>query len=231
MEGTDDTRNVVMVPGGFMDGSSWMPVYHLLKADGYAVSVVQTPTVCLEEDAAAARRVLDRQDGPTVLVGHSYGGVVITEAGTHPCVAALVYVAAFAPDMGESVRTLTADPLSRTSTPPLLPPVDGYLVLDRGAFHAAFAADLPADQAAFLADAQVPCGVDTLGGTVFEPAWRSRPSWYLVATDDRMIPAPMQRAMSERAGSTVVEVPGSHAVHLSRPDAVVELIRKAAAGR
>ncbi|GAA1568246.1 alpha/beta hydrolase [Dactylosporangium maewongense] len=223
--------NVVLVHGGFVDGSGWQPVYDLLTQDGYRVSVVQNPTLSLHGDAEATRLILDQQDGPTVLVGHSYGGAVISEAGTHPNVAALVYIAAFAPDKGESVNTLIADPPPGAPVPPILPPVNGYLFLDRDKFHASFAGDLPAAQAAFLADAQVPWGVDALAGAVSEPAWRAKPSWYLVATDDRMIPPPAQRAMSARAGSTVVEAAGSHAIYVSQPAAVADLIKQAAVNR
>ncbi|MFG2042463.1 alpha/beta fold hydrolase [Dactylosporangium sp. NPDC048998] len=227
----DPIRNVVLVHGGFVDGGGWQAVYELLKADGYHVSIVQNPTLSLAGDATATRQILNLQDGPTVLVGHSYGGAVISEAGTHDKVAALVYIAAFAPDKGESVNTLIADPPPGAPVPPILPPVDGFLFLDRDKFHGSFAGDLPADRAAFLADSQVPWGLDALAGAVTEPAWRAKPSWYLVATDDRMIPPPAQRAMSERAGSTVVEVPGSHAIYESRPDAVADLIKRAAAGQ
>ncbi|WP_238017245.1 alpha/beta hydrolase [Dactylosporangium sp. AC04546] len=224
-------RNVVLVHGGFVDGSGWQAVYDRLRADGFNVSVVQHPTLSLAGDATATRQILDRQDGPTVLVGHSYGGAVISEAGTHEKVAALVYIAAFAPDKGESVNTLIADPPPGAPVPPILPPVDGFLFLDRDKFHHSFAGDLPAERAAFLADSQLPWGVDALAGAVNEPAWRTRPSWYLVATDDRMIPPPAQRAMSERAGSTVVEVAGSHAVYESQPGAVADLIKQAAGAR
>ncbi|MER7004465.1 alpha/beta hydrolase [Dactylosporangium sp. NPDC000555] len=227
----DPIRNVVLVHGGFVDGGGWQAVYELLKADGYHVSVVQNPTLSLAGDATATRQILNLQDGPTVLVGHSYGGAVISEAGTHEKVAALVYIAAFAPDKGESVNTLIADPPPGAPVPPILPPVDGFLFLDREKFHESFAGDLPAGRAAFLADAQVPWGLDALAGAVTEPAWRTKPSWYLVATDDRMIPPPAQRAMSERASSTVVEVPGSHAIYESRPDAVADLIKRAATGQ
>ena len=223
-----EVANVVLVHGGFVDGSGWEGVYDLLKQDGFNVSVVQNPTLSLADDVAATRRVLDKQDGPTILVGHSYGGVVITEAGTHDNVAGLVYIAAFAPDQGESVNTLIADPPPGAPVPPILPPQDGFLFLDREKFAASFAADLPAELAAFMADSQVPWGVDALDGTVTEPAWRSKPSWYLVATDDRMIPPPAQRAMSERAGATVTETPGSHAVYVSNPAAVASLIAQAA---
>jgi len=220
--------DVVLVHGGFVDGSGWQEVYDLLTLDGYRVSVVQNPTLSLAGDAAATRQVIDAVDGPVVLVGHSYGGAVITEAGTHEKVAALVYIAAFAPDRGESVNTLIADPPPGAPVPPILPPRDGFLFLDREKFGASFAGDLPAEQTAFMADSQVPWGVDALGGEITEPAWRTKPSWYLVATDDRMIPPPAQRVMSERAGSTVVESPGSHAVYLSQPGAVAAVIHEAA---
>ena len=222
--------NVVLVHGGFVDGSGWHAVYSLLKKDGYNVSIVQNPTLSLEGDAQATRQIIDAQDGPVVLVGHSYGGAVITEAGNHDNVAALVYIAAFAPDKGESVNTLIADPPPGAPVPPILPPKDGFLFLDREKFPASFAADLPVEEAAFMADSQVPWGVEALGGSITEAAWRMKPSWYLVATEDRMIPPPAQRAMSERAGSTVVETPGSHAIYVSQPAAVVALIQQAASG-
>ncbi|GAA3646310.1 alpha/beta hydrolase [Nonomuraea antimicrobica] len=222
-------RNIVLVHGGFVDGSGWQGVYDELARDGFHVRVVQNPTLSLEGDVAATRQVLDALDGPAVLVGHSYGGVVISEAGTHPNVAALAYIAAFAPDKGESVSTLIADPPPGAPVPPILPPREGFLFLDRDKFHESFAADLPAPLAAFMADAQVPWGVDALGGAVTEPAWRHRPSWYLVATEDRMIPPPAQRSMAERAGASVVEAIGSHAVYVSQPAAVAGLIRQAAA--
>jgi pimeloyl-ACP methyl ester carboxylesterase len=220
--------NIVLVHGGFVDGSGWQGVYDLLKQDGYNVRVVQNPTLSLEGDAAATRQVIDAQDGPVVLVGHSYGGAVITEAGTDLKVAALVYVAAFAPDKDESVNTLIANPLPGAAVPPILPPQEGFLFLDREKFAASFAGDLPAEQAAFLADSQVPWGVDALGGQITEPAWRIKPSWYLIATEDRMIPPPAQRAMSARTGAAVVEVAGSHAIYLSQPAAVAALIKQAA---
>jgi pimeloyl-ACP methyl ester carboxylesterase len=223
-----DLPSVVLVHGGFVDGSGWLAVYEQLKGDGHSVSVVQNPTLSLEDDVAVTRRVLDQQDGPTILVGHSYGGAVITEAGMHENVARLVYIAAFAPDQGESVNTLIADPPPGAAVPPILPPQDGFLLLDREKFHASFAGDLSPEQAAFMADSQVPWGVDALGGTISDPAWRSKPSWYLVAAEDRMIPPPAQRAMAERAGSTTTEVPGSHAVYVSQPDAVADLIKQAA---
>src|SRR5918992_5529137 len=218
---------VVLVHGGFVDGSGWQEVYRLLKEDGYSVSVVQNPTLSLEGDAAATKRVVDAQDEPVVLVGHSYGGAVITEAGNDPNVAALVYIAAFAPDTGESVNTLIGGFPKDVPGPPILPPQDGFLFLDRDKFHDSFAADVDADLAAFMADSQVPWGVDALGGTISEAAWRSKPSWYLVATEDRMIPPQAQREMSARAGATVTEVAGSHAIYVSQPGAVAELIETA----
>jgi pimeloyl-ACP methyl ester carboxylesterase len=223
-----EARNVVLVHGGFVDGSGWEGVYHQLKQDGFNVSIVQNPTLSLHGDAAVTRQVLDRQDGPTILVGHSYGGAVISEAGTHEKVVGLAYIAAFAPDQGESVSTLIADPPPGAPVPPILPPEDGFLFLDREKFAASFAADVPAPLAAFMADAQVPWGLEALNGAVSEPAWRSKPSWYLVATDDRMIPPPAQRAMAERAGATVSETPGSHAIYVSQPAVVAGVIATAA---
>ncbi|MBX7466874.1 alpha/beta hydrolase [Streptomyces sp. MAG02] len=223
-------RNVVLVHGGFVDGSGWKGVYDRLREDGYRVTVVQNPTMSLEGDAAATKRILDAQDGPTVLVGHSYGGAVISEAGNHETVSALVYIAAFAPDKGESVNTLIADPPPGAPVPPILPPVDGYLLLDREKFAHSFAGDLPQDEARFLADSQVPWGLEALGGAVSHPAWRSKRSFYLVTTEDRMIPPPAQRTMAERAGATVAETGGSHAVYVSKPDVVAEFIKRAAKG-
>jgi pimeloyl-ACP methyl ester carboxylesterase len=225
-----DVKNLVLVHGGFVDGSGWQGVYDRLSADGFNVRVVQNPTLSLEGDVAATRQVIDAQDGPVVLVGHSYGGAVITEAGTDNNVAALVYIAAFAPDKGESVNTLIADPPRGAPVPPILPPRDGFLFLDREKFPASFAGDLPPAQAAFMADAQVPWGVEALGGSITEPAWRMKPSWYMVTTDDRMIPPPAQRSMSDRAGSTVTEVAGSHAIYVSQPAAVAAFIEQAARG-
>jgi pimeloyl-ACP methyl ester carboxylesterase len=221
-------KNVVLVHGGFVDGSGWEGVYTALRKGGYAVSIVQNPTISLADDVAVTKRTLATQDGPVILVGHSYGGVVITEAGNDPKVAGLVYIAAFAPDKGESVSALIKNPPPDAPVPPIMPPQDGYLLLDKAKFRASFAADVSADAAAFMADSQVPWGVEALNGTISEPAWKAKPSWYLIATEDKMIPPNAQRAMSTRAGATVVEVAGSHAVYVSQPVAVASIIEKAA---
>ncbi|MFF4960356.1 alpha/beta fold hydrolase [Streptomyces sp. NPDC001222] len=220
--------SVVLVHGGFVDGSGWQGVHGALKADGYSVAVVQNPTLSLEGDVAATRQVIDGLPGPVTLVGHSYGGAVITEAGNHEKVTSLVYIAAFAPDKGESVSTLIADPPPGAPVPPILPPNQGFLFLDRDKFAASFAGDLPRAQAEFMADSQVPWGLDALNGAVSQPAWQTKPAWYLVARDDRMIPPPAQRTMAERMGARTVEVPGSHSVYVSHPDAVADLIKQAA---
>jgi pimeloyl-ACP methyl ester carboxylesterase len=226
-----ETRNVVLVHGGFVDGSGWEAVYNILKGDGYNVAIVQNPTISLEDDVAVTKRVISAQDGPVTLVGHSYGGAVITETGNDPKVSALVYITAFAPDKGESVNSLIKDPPAGAPVPPILPPVDGFLFLDREKFAASFAADVDADKAAFMADSQVPWGVNALAGAITEPAWRSKPSWYLRVTEDQMIPLAAQKLMSERAGSTVTEVPGSHAIYVSQPQAVATIIKEAATGK
>ena len=223
-------RNVVLVHGGFVDGSGWEAVYRSLRKVGHTVSIVQNPTISLADDVRATKRIIAAQDGPVILVGHSYGGAVITEAGNDPKVVGLVYIAAFAPDKGESVSSLIKDPPPGAPVPPILPPQDGYLFLDKAKFPASFADDVDVGKAEFMADSQVPWGLDALSGTISQPAWKTKPSWYLVATDDRMIPPPAQRFMSKRAGATVVEVPGSHAVYVSQPDAVAGLIAKAAKG-
>jgi len=219
---------VVLVHGGFVDGAGWEGVYNILKKDGYNVSIVQNPTTSLADDVAATRLAIARAQGPVVLVGHSYGGVIVTEAGTDPKVTGLVYIAAFAPDKGESVQSLIANPPPGAPVPPILPPVDGCLFLDKAKFRESFAADVSEAKAAFMADSQVPWGVNALAGAVSEPAWRSKPSWYLVATEDKMIPPPAQRQMSTRAGATVAEAAGSHAIYVSKPDVVAALIARAA---
>jgi pimeloyl-ACP methyl ester carboxylesterase len=228
MNKTSDVKNVVLVHGGFVDGSGWQGVHRILKNKGYSITIVQNPTISLADDVAVTKRVLAAQDGPAVLVGHSYGGAVITEAGNDPNVARLVYIAAFAPGKGESVETLIQNPPPGAPVPPIMPPQDGFLYLDRSRFAASFAADVDPELAAFMSDSQVPWGLNALGGKVSEPAWKSKPSWYLVSTDDKMIPPEAQRAMAVRAGSTVVEVKGSHSVYVSQAQATAELIERAA---
>jgi pimeloyl-ACP methyl ester carboxylesterase len=227
---TTKAKNIVLVHGGFVDGAGWEGVYKILKRDGYNVSIVQNPTISLEDDVAVTKRTLTTQDGPTILVGHSYGGAVITEAGLHPKVSGLVYITAFAPEKGESVGTLIKDPGPGAPVPPILPPQDGFLFLDKAKFPASFAADVDAEKAAFMADSQVPWGMGAISGAISEPAWRTKPSWYLIAADDKMIPPDAQRAMSKRTGSNVAEVKGSHAIYVSQPGAVAKLIEEAARG-
>jgi len=221
-------KNVVLVHGGFVDGSGWEGVHKILKKDGFNVTIVQNPTESLAGDVTVTKRALAAQNGPAILVGHSYGGVVITEAGSDPNVAGLVYIAAFAPDKNESVSSLIKDPPPGAPVPPIMPPQDGFLFLDKSKFRESFAADVAPDAAAFMADSQVPWGLEALNGAVTEPAWKSKPSWYLVTTNDKMIPPDAQRAMSKRAGSTVVEVRASHAVYVSQPSEVAHLIEQAA---
>jgi pimeloyl-ACP methyl ester carboxylesterase len=220
--------SIVLVHGGFVDGSGWQRVYSILKRDGFEVTAVQNPTVTLADDVAVTRRAIAEQSHPVILVGHSYGGAVITEAGADPKVAGLVYIAAFAPDRGESVNTLIASAPPGAPAPPILPPKDGFLALDKARFAAAFAADVNPDEAAFMADSQVPWGIGALSGAVTTPAWSRKPSWYLVTTEDRMIPPDAQRAMAKRAGAQVVEAKGSHAIYVSQPEVVAKLIETAA---
>jgi pimeloyl-ACP methyl ester carboxylesterase len=221
-------KAIVLVHGGFVDGSGWEGVYDILKKDGYEVSVVQNPTISLTGDVAVTKAVIDAQSKPVILVGHSYGGAVITEAGNDPKVVGLVYITAFAPDAGESVGTLIANPAPGAPVPPILPPQNGFLTLDKAKFPASFAADVDPHKAQFMADAQIPWGLEALNGTISKPAWKAKPSWYLIASEDKMIPPDAQRAMSKRAGSAVVEEKGSHAIYVSQPEAVAKLIETAA---
>src|ERR1700724_2707438 len=223
-------KNVVLVHGGLVDGSGWKGVYKALKKDGYTVTIVQNPTISLADDVAVTKRAIAVQNGPVILVGHSYGGAVITEAGNDPKVAGLVYIAAFALDKGESVSSLIKDPPPGAPVPPILPPVDGFLLLDKAKFPASFAGDVSSEKAEFMADSQVPWGVDALGGTISEAAWKAKPTWYLLTTEDRMLPPDAQRLMSKRAGATVEEVKSSHAVYVSHPQAVAHIIKEAVRG-
>jgi pimeloyl-ACP methyl ester carboxylesterase len=225
-----EVKNIVLVHGGFVDGSGWSKVYQGLSKDGYNVAIVQNPTTSLADDVAATKLILSQISGTVILVGHSYGGAVISEAGNDAKVKGLVYIAAFAPDKGESVQTLIGTPSPGAPVPPILPPQNGFLFLDRAKFAEAFAADVAPAEAAFMANSQVPWGANALSGAVTEPAWKGKHSWYLVTTDDKMIPPPAQRQMAKRAGATVVEVKGSHAVYVSQPQAVIKLIEQAAKG-
>jgi len=225
---TDKPVSIVLVHGGFVDGSGWQGVHDALTNNGYEVIVAQNPTLSLGDDVAVTKRAIAAASHPVVLVGHSYGGVVITEAGNDPKVASLAYIAAFAPDAGESVETLIANPPPGAAVPPILPPQDGFLLLDKAKFADSFAADVDPSTARFMADSQVPWGVEALAGKVTVPAWKSKPSFYLVASDDRMIPPPAQRAMAERAGAKVAETSGSHAVYVSKPAEIARLIEQAA---
>ncbi len=225
------SKAIVLVHGGFVDGSGWAGVYNILKKRGYNVLIAQNPTKSLADDVAVTKSAIDSLNSEVVLVGHSYGGAVITEAGTHPRVSDLVYITAFAPDQGESVASLIANPPPGAPVPPILPPKDGYLFLDRTKFAASFAADVEPETASFMADSQVPWGMDALSGAVSQPAWKTKPSYYLVATEDKMIPPPAQRAMAGRAKAQVTEVPGSHAIYVSKPMEIAEFIQRAADAR
>jgi pimeloyl-ACP methyl ester carboxylesterase len=228
MGATSSSVSIVLVHGGFVDGAGWEGVYNVLKNDGYDVRIVQNPTTSLADDVAATRLTISQTQGPVVLVGHSYGGAVITESGTDAKVAGLVYITAFAPDKGESVETLIANPPPGAPVPPILPPVNGYLFLDAEKFRASFAADVSEAKASFMAASQVPWGLAALGGKISEPAWKTKPSWYLIATEDKMIPPPAQRQMATRAGAAIAEAAGSHAIYVSKPEVVAALITQAA---
>jgi pimeloyl-ACP methyl ester carboxylesterase len=223
-------KNVVLVHGGFVDGSGWEGVYKILKKKGYTVTIVQNPTISLADDVAVTKRAIAALDGPVILVGHSYGGVVISSAGGDPKVVGLVYICAFAADTGDSVLSLIKTAPADAPAPPILPPQDGFLFLDRQKFEASFAADVKPEIADFMANSQVPWGLAAANAGATAAAWKTKPSWYLLTTDDHMIAPELQRAMSKRAGSKVVEVKGSHAVYVSRPDAVASIIEQAAAG-
>jgi pimeloyl-ACP methyl ester carboxylesterase len=230
MSQTGNVRNVALVHGGFVDGSGWEGAYKALKKDGYAVTIVQIATALLADDVVTSKRAVSAQNGPVILVGHLYGGAVIAEAGTDPKVAGLVYAAALAPNKGESVSTLINHPVPGAPVAPIMPPQDGHLKLDKAKFPASFPGDVSAEKAAFIADSQVPWGEAALSGAISEPAWKTKPSWYLITTEDKMLPPAAQRVKSKRAGSTVVEVKGSHSIFLSQPPAVASLIEKAAKG-
>jgi pimeloyl-ACP methyl ester carboxylesterase len=220
-------RNIVLVHGAFADGSGWHKVYIILKAKGYNVSIVGNPNTGIAEDIAATRRVLDRQNGKVLLVGHSYGGAIITEIGNAPNVAGLVYVAAFSPDkdetLGQLLHAYPVDPLSG-----ILPPVDGFSWYDKEKFHAGFCADLPKEEAAFLADAQVPVAVSAFQYPFQQIAWKMKPSWHIVAREDHSLPVALQQFMGKRSGGKVFEIKGSHLLFISRAKEVADIIDSAA---
>src|SRR5579859_4844268 len=219
-------KNVVLVHGAFADGSGWEDVANILKKDGYAVSIVQHPETSYAEDLKFTKAVIDRQSGPVVLVGHSYGGAVITEAGNHSKVAALVYIAAFALDTGESCAAIEqALPPAKTG---IKQTDDGYFYIDPAVFHADFAADLPAAKAAFMAESQVLISADSFTHKVTSPAWRTKPTWYMVATADRSIHPDQERMMAKRANAKTVEVNSSHVAYMSHPKESARLIEEAA---
>lgn len=221
-------NNIVLVHGAWVDGSGWEGVHRVLTKAGYAVSVTQHPTVSLADDVAVTRRAMSAHHGPVILVGHSYGGAVITEAGNDPNVAALFYVAGWVPDRGESVGSLASKSWPGVPPPPILPPRGGYVLLDKSKFHASFAGDIEADRAAFMADSQLPFGEAAFTGAITEPAWKSKPSWYIVTANDRMIAPDAQRAMASRARSNSTELAGSHAVYVPQAQAVADVIQQAA---
>jgi pimeloyl-ACP methyl ester carboxylesterase len=220
-------RNVVLVHGFFADGSGWRGVADILTRDGYRVTVVQQPETSLADDVQATVRAVEAQPGPSILVGHSYGGMVITEAGTNPKVAGLVYVAAFEPDAGESLKDL-ADRMP-PATKGIKASPDGHLSFDAALFHADFAADLPAADARFMAQSQVLPAVQAATAAVSQAAWKTRPSWAIVSASDRTVNPDLERFMAKRAGSTTVEIEGSHAAFIAHPDRVAKVIEGAAA--
>ncbi|WP_409564949.1 alpha/beta hydrolase [Microvirga sp.] len=219
--------SIVLVHGAFVDGSGWQGVYNILKKDGYDVSIVQNPTESLAGDVAATKQVIGSQNKPVILVGHSYGGMVITEAGNDPKVAALVYIAAFAPDAGESVASINSKPVPGAPVAPIVP-MNGALMVDKAKFHESFAADVDPQTASFMADSQTPWGEEALKGTISTLAWKSKPSWYIVTAQDRMIAPDAQRMMAKRAGATISEAQASHSVYVSQPETVARVIKAAA---
>ena len=220
-------KNIVLVHGAFADGSGWEGVYNILTKKSYNVSVVGNPNTSLADDVEATKRVLARQNGPVILVGHSYGGAVITEAGNDVNVAGLVYVSAFAPDAGESLISLlpTLPPAPKSGVGA---PENGFFWYDKAKFHGGFCADLSAEKAAFMYDSQLPTGVAAFGGVISQAAWRTKPSWFIVAKQDETIPPDAERFFAKRAGSKVFEIKASHVVFISHPEEVAEIIEAAA---
>ena len=222
------TKNIVIVHGAFADASGWESVYNILKKDGYNVTLVQNPLTSLEDDVAATQRILDKQTGPVVLVGHSWGGAVITQAGANNKVVSLVYVAAFAPAAGEAVLDLikTAPPAPENG---ILPPDEkGFVWYDKAKFHGGFAADLSKEKADFMFASQAPIAVKCFLTPLTAAAWKTKPSFSIVATEDKSINPGIERTMYQRAGSVVTEIKGSHAIYVSNPKAVAAVIENAA---
>jgi pimeloyl-ACP methyl ester carboxylesterase len=220
-------KNVVLVHGAFADGAGWEPVYSILKNEGYTVSVAQPPETSYADDQKYTKAVIDAMDGPVVLVGHSYGGSIITEAGNHPKVAALVYIAAFALDTGESCATI--EQAVPQASKAFMPDNDGNWWIDKKHFVADFAADIPKDKAEFMAISQVPISTDSFTHQVTNPAWKNKPTWYMVATEDRSINPDQERMMAKRAKAKTVEVKSSHVAYMSHPKETAKLIEDAAA--
>lgn len=226
---TEKPVSIVLVHGAFVDGSGWQAVHDRLIASGYEVLVVQNPTITLDGDVAATEQVIAMAKKPVVLVGHSYGGAVITEAGTDPKVKSIVYIAAFAPDAGESVAALNDAPVEAGEVKaPLLPPQDGFLIVDPAKFPEAFAADVDPAKTRFMAAAQVPWGLGAVTANADRIGWKLKQSYFMVTTEDRMVPPSGQRRMAKRAGAEIVEIKSSHAVMLAHPDEVAAFIQKAA---
>lgn len=227
---TGGVKNIVLVHGAFADGSGWEAIFKLLTAKGYHVVIAQNPNTSLEDDAATVKRELDRLDGPAILVGHSYGGVIITEAGTSDKVAGLVYVAAFQPGAGESAvdKLQTAPDLSGGGIMP--PDANGFVYFGKEKFHSGFCADLPADKAAFMYASQIPINVKSIAGKVTQPAWKTKPCWAIVATQDKAINPIIERAMYKASNSKVTEIAASHVVYVSHPKEVAAVIEAAAQG-
>ncbi|QHW00156.1 alpha/beta hydrolase [Spirosoma endbachense] len=220
-------KNIVLVHGAFADGSGYQKLYTILNGHGYKVSIVGNPNTGVEDDLAATKRILDRQEGPVILVGHSYGGAIITLAGNSPNVVGLVYIAAFSPDEGESLgqllSTYPADPKSG-----ILPPVDGFVWYDQAKFHAGFCADLPNEVAEYMYASQVPVAVSAFTHVFKNVAWKTKPTWHIVATEDHSIPPDLERFMGKRTGGTVSEIKGNHVIFISQPKAVAAIIETAA---
>lgn len=226
----NEVKNIVIVHGAFADGSGFKKLYSILTKKGYHVTIVQNPLTSLKDDVDAATRAIEKQDGPVILVGHSWGGTVITEAGNHPKVAALVYIAAFMPDKNESTAQLAMSLPMKTEGGILPPDEHGVVYFDKAKFHAGFAADLSNEEAAFMSDSQVPIFATCFGALVTNPAWKTKPSYGIVATEDKALNPDIERNMYKKAGATITEIKGSHVIFISQAEAVAKVIMNAASG-